>query len=71
VETKPFTNISLMPLFVCGSNCRAAQLKVTARLHQICTAHLLRELRNFKDALACKWSIAMKQLLKDAIVLKK
>lgn len=59
------------PLSVYVSDCWAAQLKVKAFLHQLCTAHLLRELRNFEDALSCKWSIAMKQLLLDAIALKK
>lgn len=59
------------PLSVYVSDCWAAQLKVKAYLHQLCTAHLLRELRNFEDALGCKWSIAMKQLLQDAIALKK
>jgi len=59
------------PLSVYVSDCWAAQLKVVAFLHQLCIAHLLRELRSFEDALACKWSIAMKQLLQDAIALKK
>lgn len=59
------------PLSVYVSDCWAAQLKVAAFLHQLCIAHLLRELRSFEDALACKWSIAMKQLLQDAIALKK
>jgi len=59
------------PLSIYVSDCWAAQLKVVAFLHQLCTAHLLRELRNFEDALGCKWSIAMKQLLQDAIALKK
>jgi transposase len=59
------------PLTVYVSDCWAAQLKVTALAHQLCIAHLLRELRNFEDALACQWSSAMKQLLQDAIVLKK
>jgi inorganic triphosphatase YgiF len=59
------------PLTVYVSDCWAAQLKVAALAHQLCIAHLLRELRNFEDALACQWSAAMKQLLQDAIVLKK
>jgi transposase len=59
------------PLSIYVSDCWAAQLKVVAFLHQLCTAHLLRELHNFEDALGCKWSIAMKQLLQDAIALKK
>lgn len=59
------------PVSVYVSDCWAAQLKVVAFLHQLCIAHLLRELRSFEDALACKWSIEMKQLLQDAIALKK
>ncbi|MEJ7678246.1 MAG: IS66 family transposase [Segetibacter sp.] len=59
------------PLSVYLSDCWAAQLKVSAFVHQLCIAHLLRELRNFEDAIACKWSIAMKQLLQEAIALKK
>ena len=47
------------PLSVYVSDCWAAQLKVVAFLHQLCIAHLLRELRNFQDALSCKWSIAL------------
>jgi transposase len=35
------------------SDCRAAQLKVAALQHQLCTAHLLRELRNFIEAPGC------------------
>jgi transposase len=59
------------PLSVYVSDCWAAQLKVVAFLHQLCTAHLLRELRNFEEALCCKWSSDMKELLQDAITLKK
>jgi transposase len=59
------------PVSVYVSDCWAAQLKVAAFLHQLCTAHLLRELRNFENALSCKWSMAMKQLLLDALELKK
>lgn len=53
------------------SDCWAAQLKTPALRHQLCIAHLLRELSNFEDALFCTWSKKMKQLLQDAIVLKK
>ncbi len=59
------------PSSIYVSDCWAAQLKVAAFLHQLCTAHLLRELRNFEDALHCEWSMTMKQLLHDAIALKK
>jgi hypothetical protein len=42
-----------------------------ALVHQICIAHLLRELANFEEALSCTWSIQMKQVLLDAIEIKK
>lgn len=58
------------PVSVYVTDCLAAQLKVRAKLHQICTSHLLRELTNFIDALGCAWAVQMKQLLKDAIELK-
>ncbi len=58
------------PLSVYVSDCWAAQLKVLAKLHQLCIAHLLRELTNFIEALDCKWSIKMKALFSDAIRVK-
>jgi transposase len=40
------------------SDCRASQLKAKAKAHQLCTAHLLRELLNFEkslqDTMECK-----------------
>ena len=59
------------PRSVYVSDCWAAQLKVPAMRHQLCIAHLLRELSNFGDALGCAWSGAMKQLFEDGIALKK
>ncbi len=58
------------PQSVYVSDCWAAQLKVPARLHQLCMAHLLRELNNFMEALDCKWSREMKTVFIDAILLK-
>ena len=58
------------PQSVYVSDCWAAQLKVPAKLHQLCMAHLMRELNNFVEALDCKWSVDMKALITDAIVLK-
>jgi transposase len=52
------------------SDCWSAQLKTPAQKHQLCLAHLLRELTNFEDALQCKWSSELKLLLKKAIALK-
>ena len=59
------------PTSVYVSDCLRTQLKVLALLHQLCIAHLLRELNNFEDALSCKWSAKMKILLCDAIELDK
>jgi transposase len=52
------------------SDCWSAQLKTPAKKHQLCLAHLLRELTNFEDALQCKWSLELKLLLKKAILIK-
>jgi transposase len=58
------------PTSVYVTDCWAAQLKTQAQAHQICIAHLLRELTNFIDALDCRWSKQMKQNLLQAIELK-
>lgn len=59
------------PASVYVTDCWAAQLKVVAKAHQICTSHLLRELNNFIDVFNCQWSVKMKQLLTSAIELEK
>jgi transposase len=53
------------------SDCWASQLKVPAKAHQLCMAHLLRELINFAEKLGRKWSVQMKALFMRAIALKK
>lgn len=58
------------PVSVYVTDCLAAQLKVQAKAHQICLAHLLRELNNFIDAFACQWSLQLKELFQQAIELK-
>lgn len=58
------------PVSVYITDCWAAQLKTFAKAHQICMAHLLRELNNFIDALNCQWAIEMKHLIQQAIELK-
>ncbi|MDR1203173.1 MAG: transposase [Tannerellaceae bacterium] len=45
-------------------------LKTKAKAHQLCTAHLLRELLNFEKSLHDSWSVRMKELLYRAIALK-
>ena len=58
------------PISIYVSDCLPAQLKIRAKLHQICLAHLLRELNNFMEAFNCEWSSQMKKLLQAAIQLK-
>jgi transposase len=53
------------------SDCWASQLKTKAKAHQLCIAHLLRELLNFEKSLQDNWSVKMKELLYRAIDLKR
>jgi transposase len=53
------------------SDCWASQLKAKAKAHQLCTAHLLRELLNFEKSLQDTWSVKMKELIYRAIALKR
>ena len=53
------------------SDCYASQLKTPAKVHQLCIAHLLRELLNFEKNLHSVWSVKMKELLWQALELKK
>lgn len=59
------------PMSVYVTDCLAAQLKTFAKAHQICMAHLLRELNNFIEALDCQWSVEMKQLIQQALECKR
>jgi transposase len=52
------------------SDCWASQLKTKAKAHQLCMAHLLRELLNFEKSLQDSWSVKMKELFYRAIELK-
>ena len=52
------------------SDCWSSQLKVKAAKHQLCMAHLLRELTNFVKNLDSEWSLRMKELFLRAIELK-
>jgi hypothetical protein len=58
------------PVSVYVTDCLAAQLKVNARAHQICTAHLIRELTNFIEATGCEWSEKMKRLILNSLEIK-
>lgn len=59
------------PFATLVSDCWAGQLKTVAKQHQLCIAHLLRELNNFIDALNDDWSKELKCLLEQAIGIKK
>jgi transposase len=52
------------------SDCWSAQLKIPALKHQLCFAHLLRELKNFEETFKCEWSLKVKELLQKSIKLK-
>lgn len=52
------------------SDSLSAQLKTVAGRHQLCLAHLLRELNYFEQIYHHQWVIDMKDLLKRAIKLK-
>jgi transposase len=52
------------------SDCWSSQLKVKARKHQLCMAHLLREVTNFVENLNSDWSAKMKGLFMRALELK-
>lgn len=52
------------------SDCWAAQLKTPAKTHQLCTAHLLRELNFFIELYTNQWAKNFRQLLLDALKLK-
>jgi len=52
------------------SDCWAAQLKTQAKAHQLCTAHLQRELNYLIELGTEKWSIAFLKLIQKALKLK-
>lgn len=51
-------------------DCWKPQLRTNAKIHQICLAHLLRELEYITDLYGHQWSRDLKALFLDAIVLK-
>jgi transposase len=52
------------------SDSLAAQLKTPAKRHQLCLAHLLRDLNYFQELYHLKWVTDMKDILSKAITLK-
>jgi len=52
------------------SDAWAAQLATPAKAHQLCLAHLLRDLNYFIDTFKSDWASQVKKVLKEAIELK-
>lgn len=59
------------PTSVYVTDCWAAQLKTQAKAHQICLAHLQRELNNFIDSFSCSWSKQLKELFNQTLEFKR
>lgn len=59
-----------LPQATLVSDSWAAQLKTPAKRHQLCLAHLIRELNFFHELYHLKWATDMKDLLLKAINLK-
>jgi transposase len=52
-------------------DCWKSHFETPAKTHQLCTAHLLRELTFFEERYTLQWASDFKQLLFDALGLKK
>jgi hypothetical protein len=60
------------PLSILVSDAWAAQLATPAKSHQLCMAHLLRDLNHFIEIYHThEWPIKTKQLIKESIALRK
>lgn len=59
------------PKAVLVHDCWKSHLNTTAAGHQICTAHLLRELLFFKQKYKCTWAAKFSEMIMIAIELKK
>ena len=59
------------PNAVLVHDCWKSHLNTTAAGHQICTAHLLRELLFFKQKYKCSWAAQFSEMIMMAIKLKK
>lgn len=65
---EPFSNG--FPKSVYVSDSFGAQLKTVTKAKQLCLAHLMRELKNFEEALNCDWASKLKQFFKETIAYK-
>ena len=60
-----------LPNCILISDAWAAQLATNAKSHQLCMAHLLRDLKYLSETLKDEWAEKVNQLFKEAIKLKK
>lgn len=52
-------------------DCWKSHFETNAKTHQLCTAHLLRELKYFEERYKSAWATAFKEMLCEALDLKK
>lgn len=74
-ESRGFDTIELtfpdgLPNTILGSDRWAAQLKSITQGHQICMAHLLRDLNFIEQVHGSQWATDLKAIIKEAIELK-
>jgi len=60
-----------LPFTILGHDRWASHFQCDAKHHQLCTAHLLRDLNYIQQLYQSRWAIELKQLLCQAIDLKK
>ena len=60
-----------LPKTILVHDCWKPHFKSGANSHQICTAHLLRELKYFEERFSHHWPTSFRKILLDALALKK
>jgi transposase len=60
-----------LPNSILTSDAWAAQLATKAKSHQLCMAHLMRDLKYFSETLKDEWSSKIKKVFEEALKLKK
>ncbi len=59
------------PLSIYVTDSLSAQLKTKTLAKQLCTAHLMREMKNFEQTFKSEWATRLKSVFKDAISYKR
>jgi len=60
-----------LPNSILTSDAWAAQLATKAKSHQLCMAHLMRDLKYFSETLKDEWSSKIKKVFEEALKLKR